>query len=318
MRSRSRLISLVLAFFVVAGWPAQALAKAIGRFIHAVPGAGAAKLTFTGSGSPSPLGKAGFGEASPYAPIPTGPITWRLTGADSGKLLASGHARLGSGAYTVIAIPHRKGVELRFFRNAAGAKDGARVRLIHAAPELGSPDLRLDDRVVAHGVRFTQATPYLPVAPGTHSLAATPPGSTSRVVFRDGVRFERGTASTGIVLGTAGQRARILVLPDVDLPASKPSRPAAKASRSGRRVKPRRAARRRHRGVAQPSGTHGGGSLTVHRGDSLWSIAQRHLGGSATNAGIDREVHRLWAANSRRIGTGDPNLIFPGQRLNMN
>jgi hypothetical protein len=318
MRSRSALISLVLAFFVVAGWPAQALAKAIGRFIHAVPGAGAAKLTFTGAGAPSPLGKASFGEASPYAPLPTGPITWRLTGADSGKLLASGHARLSFGAYTVIAIPHRKGVELRFFRNAAGAKDGARVRLIHAAPELGSPDLRLGNRVVARGVRFTQATPYLHVAPGTYSLAATPPGSASRVVFRDGVRLERGTATTGVVLGTAGQKARILVLPDVDLRADKPSRPAAEPSRPARRAKPRRAARRRQRAAAQSAGAHSGGGVTVHRGDSLWSIARRHLGSSATNASIDREVHRLWAANSRRIGTGDPNLIFPGQHLNMN
>jgi hypothetical protein len=317
MRSRSTLISLVLAFFVVAGWPAQALAKAIGRFIHAVPGAGAAKLTFTASGAPSPLGRAAFGEASPYAPIPTGPITWRLTGADSGKLLASGRARLSSGAYTVLAMPHRKGVELRFFRNAAGAKDGARVRLIHAAPELGSPDLRLNSRVVARDVRFKQATPYLKVAPGTYSVAATPPGSTSQVVFRDGVHLERGTASTGIVLGTGGQRARIVVLPDLDLPASKPSRPAAKPPVPSRRATPRGAAHRRHRAVAHSAGGHSGGSITVHRGDSLWSIARRHLGGGATNAGIDREVHRLWAANSRRIGTGDPNLIFPGQHLNL-
>lgn len=303
------LISLVLTFFVIAGWPAQALAKAIGRFVHAVPGAGAAELTFTGTGAPSPLGRAGFGEASPYAPIPTGPIAWRLTGADSGKLLASGHARLTPGAYTVIAIPHRKGVELRFFRNVAGARDGARVRLIHAAPELGSPDLRLGNRIVARGVRFTQSTPYLRVAPGTYSLAATPPGSASRVVFRDGVRLDRGAAATGIVLGTGGQRARIVVLADRTLPAADPSRPA-------RRAQPRRTARTAHRAPARGD-THGGGGTTVHRGDSLWTIARRHLGSSATDARVDREVHRLWAANSGRIGTGDPNLIFPGQHLKM-
>lgn len=304
------LISLVLAFFVVAGWPAQALAKAIGRFVHAVPGAGAAKLTLTGSGTPSPLGRTGFGEASPYAPIPTGPITWRLTGADSGKLLASGHARLSPGAYTVLAIPHRKGVELRFFRNVAGARDAARVRLIHAAPELGSPDLRLGNRVVARGVRFTQSTPYLHVAPGTYSVAATPPGSADRVVFRDGVRLDRGTAATGIVLGTAGQRAQILVLADRTLPAT------AKSPRPARRSEPRRAARRTHRAPRREA-AHAGGSLTVHRGDSLWTIARRHLGSGATDERVDREVHRLWAANSGRLGTGDPNLIFPGQHLNL-
>lgn len=303
------LISLVLAFFVVAGWPAQALAKAIGRFVHAVPGAGAAKLTFTGTGAPSPLGPAGFGEASHYAPVPTGPITWRLTGADSGKLLASGRARLSPGAYTVLAISHRKGVELRFFRNTAGAGKDAQVRLIHAAPELGSPDLRLGDRIVARGVRFNQSTPYLHVAPGTYSLAATPPGSASRVVSRDGVRLDRGTVSTGIVLGTAGQRARILVLADRVLPAPEPSHPATRA-------RPRRTAPAAHRAPAQ-IGAHPGGSVTVRQGDSMWAIARRALGGQATDARIDREVHRLWSLNARHIGTGDPNLIFPGQHLNM-
>ena len=54
---------------------------------------------------------------------------------------------------------------------------------------------------------------------------------------------------------------------------------------------------------------------TVARGDSLWSIAQAHLGNG-------HQWKRLWRYNNRadvvkRTGRGipDPNLIYPGQTL---
>lgn len=54
--------------------------------------------------------------------------------------------------------------------------------------------------------------------------------------------------------------------------------------------------------------------LVVHRGDSLWSIAARHLGPEATTSQIDAEWHRWFAANRLVIGD-DPNAIRPGQVL---
>jgi len=58
-------------------------------------------------------------------------------------------------------------------------------------------------------------------------------------------------------------------------------------------------------------------SVLVRRGDTLWSIAARHLvqlGHRATAADINAESHAWHAANRYLIG-GDANLIFPGQRL---
>jgi nucleoid-associated protein YgaU len=55
----------------------------------------------------------------------------------------------------------------------------------------------------------------------------------------------------------------------------------------------------------------------VQPGDSLWRIAARHLGADATTAQTAREVNRLWELNQQRIGTGNPDLIFPGQTLRM-
>ena len=57
--------------------------------------------------------------------------------------------------------------------------------------------------------------------------------------------------------------------------------------------------------------------VTVRPGDSLWKIARERLGGNASNAAVWNEVVAIWNANASRSGTGDPNLIFPGQRLRL-
>jgi nucleoid-associated protein YgaU len=54
--------------------------------------------------------------------------------------------------------------------------------------------------------------------------------------------------------------------------------------------------------------------IVVHRGDTLWSIAARHLDPMATAADIDAECHRWFAANRDVIGQ-DPDVILPGQLL---
>lgn len=55
-------------------------------------------------------------------------------------------------------------------------------------------------------------------------------------------------------------------------------------------------------------------AVTVRRGDTLWSIAARHLGTGATDAQIASEWPRWYAANRAVIGE-DPGLIQPGQQL---
>jgi nucleoid-associated protein YgaU len=52
----------------------------------------------------------------------------------------------------------------------------------------------------------------------------------------------------------------------------------------------------------------------VHTGDSLWTIAARHLGPDASSAAITAAWHEWYAANRHIVG-GNPNLIHPGQRL---
>jgi hypothetical protein len=56
---------------------------------------------------------------------------------------------------------------------------------------------------------------------------------------------------------------------------------------------------------------------TVLPGESLWTIATDVLGDDATTAKVAREVHRLWQLNHDRIGTGDPDLLMVGTRLEL-
>jgi nucleoid-associated protein YgaU len=54
------------------------------------------------------------------------------------------------------------------------------------------------------------------------------------------------------------------------------------------------------------SGTGGASSITVGKGESLWTIAARVLGDP-------EKYNRLYEANKGRIG--DPDKIFPGMTL---
>ncbi|MGI8718321.1 MAG: LysM peptidoglycan-binding domain-containing protein [Lapillicoccus sp.] len=62
------------------------------------------------------------------------------------------------------------------------------------------------------------------------------------------------------------------------------------------------------------AGTTAGDSVVVRRGDTLWDISARHLGGDTTAAEIAREWPRWYDANRAVIGA-HPDLIQPGQRL---
>jgi hypothetical protein len=54
--------------------------------------------------------------------------------------------------------------------------------------------------------------------------------------------------------------------------------------------------------------------IIVRRGDTLWGVAEHHLGTAATNAQIAREWPHWFAANRSVIGN-DPDHLVPGERL---
>lgn len=68
------------------------------------------------------------------------------------------------------------------------------------------------------------------------------------------------------------------------------------------------------RGAHRAGDAPGDAAVVVRRGDSLWAIASRELGPTASEAAVDARWRRWYAANRSVIGA-DPDLISPGIRL---
>lgn len=257
--------------------PATPAAPASGSSTTPAPAATSAPVTA------HDLGTSKFGEVSTPRPAAPGEATLDLKGS-TGKTIATAHTRLTrKRRYTVVALPEHKKVGLHVYRDAARRSGHARLRVIHAAPELGRPDLWIGGRKIASRVPLAATTGYIDVPAGTAlTLALSRPGNASDILLSKRLTIGSGEALTAIVLGTEGEKLRVVT----------------------RRDRPRAA-----------SST--GGWYSVRQGDSLWAIAERRLGAGADNADIARRVAVLWRANAARIGTGNPDLIRPGQRLHL-
>jgi hypothetical protein len=115
------------------------------------------------------------------------------------------------------------------------------------------------------------------------------------------------TASTASPAATAAQMATssdssatASSSPVVRVPGWTPSRPVQPSPPVARLVTS---------GSAPPST-----GVVVHRGDSLWTIAHRHLGPGATDAEVARAWPHWYAANRDVVGP-DPDVLLPGQVL---
>jgi hypothetical protein len=287
---RTSLAPLVVALFLFLLWPAGAFARALVRVFHAVPGVGAARVQFTFGSQTVDLGTIAFAQSTQWHSVRSGSFVWKLLGS-GGKVLATGNSTVGNGAYDIVVLARSQGVSLGIYKASAGRPGTSLVRVIHAAPELGSPELKVDSKIVDTSLAFTQATPYLSLSPGVHSFAAMRAGVSTPFLQVSGVHLASGASYSAIVMGSRGQRTRVVLVTDRGAPLTVPAPQQQPAS--------------------------GPGWITVHSGDSLWAIARSRLSAGASNEAVYREVIAIWDANASRIGTGDPNLIFPGTRLHL-
>ena len=63
-----------------------------------------------------------------------------------------------------------------------------------------------------------------------------------------------------------------------------------------------------------------GYTVTVRRGDHMWSLSETHLAGVTSRADLrEHDIARYWVRvieeNRWRIKSGNPNLIYPGETL---
>jgi hypothetical protein len=296
---RRAVAPVVLGLTVGLVMPAQGFAKAVVRFVHAVPGVGRAAVSVnTGSGN-TDIGSIAFGQVTKWHSLRSGTFRWSLSGA--GKTLASGSATVGDGAYDIVVLEQKSTVKLGIYKASAGTPGTSRVRVIHGAPEFGSPELTVDGKEAVKRLAYTQATPYVSLKPGSHTFAAVKPGTTNPLISATETT-RAGQSYSAIVLGTRGQRVRVVTLVDRGAPLVHGT--AGDVSE-----------RRRKHATAHTA--QDASTVVVAPGDSLWSIARRLAGPSASDQAVERRLVAIWDDNEQRIGTGDPNLIFPGTRLDV-
>lgn len=195
-----------MAFVMLTAGPAaSAWATAKLRLVNARPGSEAVALTANGA----PAGdRTAFGGATPYATVPSGSVKVALGGGANAS--ASATEQLADGArYTAVASARG----LKVYRDADARGRRARLRIVHAAPELGSPNILLGKRTIAEDLAFRDASPYLTVAPGSYALKVARPGA-SGAIFQKRVTLSAGSATTAVLAGSGGAAGRLIVVTD--------------------------------------------------------------------------------------------------------
>src|SRR3954449_10660454 len=210
-------LSLAIVMLVI-GPAASALATAKVRLVNARPGSQAVSLKVVqGSAAPPTFGDAAYGQVTPYVKVPPGSAQIAISGLSSstGGAEAQTTEQLEDGqSYTAVALAlGSKGFQIKIYRDGHARGGKARLRVIHAAPELGSPNVRLGQRTIAEKLAFKEATPYLSMAPGSYALSVVRPGSSS-AVFTKQVSVSAGTATTAIIAGSGGAPAMIITATD--------------------------------------------------------------------------------------------------------
>lgn len=209
--------SLPLAVMIVVMSPAAgALANAKLRFVNARGGSDPVRLEVSAGGQRTPVGGiTAFGQAGAAVSVPSGETKLTLVGGSGSGVSVAKSTRLENGAsYTVVALPRgSKGFALRSLRDGKATGGRAKVRIFHAAPELGSPDIRLGKRTIAQGVRFRSATGFTTLDPGSYKLSVARPNG-GRAVFSSSVNLAAGTATTVVVAGSGGSPTQLIEVND--------------------------------------------------------------------------------------------------------
>jgi hypothetical protein len=218
---------LFLALLMLVGGPAaSAHAFAKVRLVNARPGSNSIGLKISvGTAAPPAVGPASYAQVTPYVKVSPGSARIALSGLQSsdGSANQVTQTLVDGGNYTAVALARgSKGFTLKLYRDGHARKGTARLRVIHAAPELGSPDIKLGGRTVAEKLAFEDATPYLSQAPGSYDVVVTKPGSNTPV-FQHKVALSAGVATTAILAGSGGARERVITATDDTLtPAGAP------------------------------------------------------------------------------------------------
>jgi hypothetical protein len=198
------------SLMLLPGPAAQAAGATHVRLLNAAAGTEAGQLVADGEGAGAAVA---FGEVTRRVRVEPGSVRLELNSEGGDPIAEPLTEELAEGGrYTVLALGGGERVELHVLRDGEARSGQARLRAIHAAPELGEPDVRVSGRVIARKLAYPDATPYESVSPDSYRLAFARPGGAAITQAR--VSLPAGTATTGVVIGSGGQRTRVVILED--------------------------------------------------------------------------------------------------------
>ena len=239
--------------------------------------------------------------------------TWRaLVSATGSSSPTAGFDQLLGNAAALAAWVGLGWLCIAAFLEVAGTLPGAAGRGCAAIAATISPMLvrRIVQAVIGISVLAGPMSAGSAFATGPSTSTST---STSTQVDRPASAIAPAVAGASTAPNTNAAPRTSAALPTVDRPAtafvaSPP--PTAKRTSTGAVALVTGAA---HRDAVDP-GDRSTNGYVVHRGDTLWDIAARHLGPNATAVDISRAWPAWYAANRAAIGP-DPSVIRPGELL---
>jgi hypothetical protein len=207
---------ILACLFLFSAPAAETFAKTNVRFVHTVPNAGTGGLTVTVGGSDRSIGGGvRFAEVTEYVAVPSGAAKLEVKSAEGERLARSAVELASGGRYTAVLLARDGGETLKLYRDSRAPGGRAHVRAIQAAPELGEVDVRLDGEAVGERVAFRAATPYRLVEPGRYDLEVQRAGGGgAALASKSDMTLTAGAASTAFVIGSRGERVRLVVATD--------------------------------------------------------------------------------------------------------
>jgi hypothetical protein len=195
----------VILFAMLLAVPAVAGAAAEVRFVNALAGQPTAAATVDGE---PVVPRLEFAVASARVDVAPGRRRVAFDGARATLDFADGER------YTVVAVGMRRG-RLIALRDGRAESGTSRLRAVHAAAEVGRADVLLDGEPLARDAPLGAASGYRDVEPGGYELAATRPGRGSGApLVRTDVELVAGTATTALLVGSAGEPLQFVLLED--------------------------------------------------------------------------------------------------------
>jgi hypothetical protein len=221
-RSLPRRAGLVLALCAASllALPAAAGAQgspAMVRVAHFSPDAPAVDVYVDGN---KVLSGVKYPAVSKYLEVPAGShdLAVRPAGAAASSdpvIKATAQVKAGA-AYTVAAVGALADIEGKIFPDDLGAPASgkAKVRVIHAAPEVPAVDVAVKGGpTLFEGAKFPSATDYAEVDPATYPIQVKAAGKDD-VLLEASLPVKAGTIYTVAAIGGAGKDVRLLPIVD--------------------------------------------------------------------------------------------------------